>query len=45
MERAIYIGEGGEDMSVSRWALQTELGLYKTEKERESESWARIKGV
>ena len=34
MERAICIGEGGQHMSVPRWAPQTQLGLYKTEKER-----------
>ena len=32
MERAICIGEGEQKMSVPR---QTELGLYKTEKQRE----------
>ena len=45
MERAICIGEGEQNIDVSMWAPQTELGLYKTEKEREREVWARIKGV
>ena len=45
MERAIWIGEKGQNMSVLRWESQRELGLYKTKKERESECWARIKGV
>ena len=36
--------EGGQSMNVSRrWVSPTELGRYKTEKERESECWARIK--
>ena len=45
MERAICIREGGQNMSVPRLESQTELGLYKTEKEREIECRARIKGV
>ena len=37
---------GGQSMDVSRrWVSPTELGRYKTEKERESECWARIKRV
>ena len=43
MERTISIGEGGRNMSVSRWEQQTEPGLYKTEKERESEIWDRTR--
>ena len=41
----ICIGEGGQSMNVSRQVSRTEHGLYKTEKERESECWARIKRV
>ena len=38
--------EGGQSMHVSRrWMSPTELGQYKTEKERESECWASIKRV
>ena len=38
--------EGRQSMDVSRrWVSPTELGRYKTEKERESESWAMIKTV
>ena len=44
MERAICIEKGGQNMSVPRWEPQTKLGLYRTEKETESEAWARIKG-
>jgi len=36
---------GGQNMSVSRRELQTKTGLYKTEKERESEGRARTKRV
>ena len=32
MERAIAL-KGGQNMSVSRWVLQTKLGRYKTERE------------
>ena len=39
------LGEGGQNMSVLRRVLQKELGRYKTEKEREIEGWARMKGV
>ena len=35
MERAVWIEEGGQNMSVSRWDPQTELDQYKTEKQRE----------
>ena len=35
MKRVICIGEGGQSMDVSRWVSRTELGRYKTEKERE----------
>ena len=45
IERAICIRRGRKNMSVPRWVLQTELGQYKTEKERESGGWARIKKV
>ena len=41
----ICIGEGGQNTNVSMWVSQTELGRYKTEKERESECGARIKIV
>ena len=30
------LGKGGKNMGVSRWLLQIERGLQKTEKERES---------
>ena len=33
MERAICIGEGGQNTSVSRWVPQTELCRHKTERE------------
>ena len=36
---------GTEHMSLTRWEPQTKLGLYKTEKERESECLVRTKGV
>jgi len=39
------IKRGGQNMSVSRWKPQTKLGRHKTEKERESEGWARTKRV
>ena len=40
----IYRREG-ESMSLPRWEPQTKLGLYKTEKEKESECWVTNKGV
>ena len=43
MKRVICTGEGLLNMSVSMWVSQTELGRYKTEKERESEYWVGIK--
>ena len=36
------LGEMVQNTGVPRRALQTEHGRYKTEKERESEGWARI---
>jgi len=39
MKRVICIGEGGKSMNVSRrWVSPTELGRYKTEKDREKVS-------
>ena len=33
MDRAMFIRRGGQNMSLPRWVLQTELGRYKTERE------------
>ena len=45
VDREGYMHRRGQNTSVPRLKPQTELGLYKTKKERESECWARIKGV
>ena len=44
-EGYVHLEKGEQNLIVSRWVLQTECGLRKTEKEREIGGWARIKRV
>ena len=45
MERATRIRRGRAEHELAKDVLQTEHGLQKTEKERESGGWARTRRV